>query len=157
MIVHGNAQTQRQFSRMDVRNLLEAQFSMPYCLAVAAESGRATLDQFEPLRTGEAEIGRLMAATEIRADRVLGPTDYPSLEVLFDDGSVELLDVPFAKGAPEAPVSDAELEDKATTLLAPVLGAAVARELIVAIGALETCTDFGALVQRVALPVGTRR
>ena len=28
-----------------------------------------------------AEIGRLMALTEIRADRVLGPTDYPSLEV----------------------------------------------------------------------------
>ncbi len=31
MVVHGNAQTQRQFSRMDIRNLLEAQFSAPYC------------------------------------------------------------------------------------------------------------------------------
>src|SRR5690606_4310791 len=32
LVVHGNAQTRRQFERTDVRNLLEAQFSMPYCL-----------------------------------------------------------------------------------------------------------------------------
>ena len=34
-------------------NLLEAQFSMQYGLAVAAVSGRATLDQFQPQRSGE--------------------------------------------------------------------------------------------------------
>jgi len=145
LIVHGNAQTQRQFSRTQVRNLLEAQFSMPYCLAVAAQSGRATLDQFEPLRTADPEVARLMALTEIRADRVLGPTDYPSLEVVFRDGSHQLRDVPFAKGAPEAPVSDEELEAKAMTLLVPVLGEAAARELVGAVGSLEHCRDFSAI------------
>ncbi|MDB6000194.1 MAG: hypothetical protein JWP52_1893, partial [Rhizobacter sp.] len=83
LIVHGNAQTKLQFERTDVRNLLEAQFSMPYCLAVAADSGRATLEQFVPLRTADPEIQRLTALTEIRTDRVLGATDYPSLEVVF--------------------------------------------------------------------------
>ncbi len=152
MIVHGNAQTQRQFSRLEVRNLLEAQFSMPYCLAVAAQSGRATLDQFEPLRIDEAEVRRLMAATEIRADRVLGPADYPSLEVVFDDGSSEWLDVPFAKGAPEAPVSDAELHDKATKLLAPVLGAQATSWLIASIASLESLADVSLLLRQVAVP-----
>jgi 2-methylcitrate dehydratase PrpD len=151
LIVHGNAQTQLQFSRTEVRNLLEAQFSMPYCLAVAAQSGRATLDQFEPLRTDDPEIRRLMALTEIRADRVLGPADYPSLEVVFTDGSRRLMDVPFAKGAPEAPVSDEELEAKAMTLLAPVLGEGTARELIATVGSLEACADFSE-VARLLVP-----
>jgi len=123
MIVHGNAQTRLQFSRTEVRSLLQAQFSMPYCLAVAAESGRATLDQFEPLRTDDAEVRRLMSATEIRADRVLGPKDYPSLEVVYRDGTRRLLDVPLAKGAPEVPIEDNELREKARSLLVPVLGA----------------------------------
>ena len=46
MIVHGNAQTVRQFDRQEIANLLDAQFSMPYALAVVADSGRATIDQF---------------------------------------------------------------------------------------------------------------
>jgi len=150
LVVHGNAQTRRQFERTDVRNLLEAQFSMPYCLAVAAESGRATLEQFQPLRTADPEIQRLMQLTEIRTDRVLGPTDYPSLEVVLRDGRRFYRDVPFAKGAPEAPVSDAELDDKAMTLLEPVLGRAAARPLADAIWALERCEDVGALVARLA-------
>ncbi len=145
LIVHGNAQTQRQFSRKQVRSLLEAQFSMPYCLAVAAQSGRATLDQFEPLRDGDPEIARLMAATEIRADRVLGPADYPSLEVVFKDGRRQAMDVPFATGAPEAPIGDRELEAKALSLLAPVLGEAVARRLLHAIESVEQCADFSSI------------
>jgi 2-methylcitrate dehydratase PrpD len=150
LVVHGNAQTRRQFERTDVRNLLEAQFSMPYCLAVTAESGRATLEQFQPLRSAEPEIQRLMLATEIRTDRVLGPADYPSLEVVFSDGRRVHRDVPFAKGAPEAPLSDGELDDKAMTLLGPVLGGTAARALADAVWSLERCEAFGALVSRLA-------
>ncbi len=150
MIVHGNAQTERQFSRTDVRNMLEAQFSAPYCVAVAAQTGRATLDQFEPLRTGDAEVRRLMAATRIQADRVLGPKDYPSLEVVFKDGRREHRDIPFAKGAPEAPIPDAELVDKALGLLQPVLGDARARRVVDAIWDLERCDDFSEVTRLVA-------
>lgn len=156
LVVHGNAQTVRQFSRGDVGNLLEAQFSAPYCLAVAAESGRATIDQFEPLRTTDPEVRRLMEATEIRPDRVLGPRDYPSLEVVFADGRREYLDIPFAKGAPEAPVGDDELEAKAMTVLAPVLGEAAARELVAAMGALEDCHDFTRVLRLAAAPPEAR-
>lgn len=152
LIVHGNQQTRRQFERSDVRNLLEAQFSMPYCLAVTAESGRATIEQFQPLRVSDPEIQRLMALTEIRTDRVLGPTDYPSIEVVFDDGRCEYRDVPFAKGAPEAPISDDELNDKAMALLEPVLGAAAARAWVDAVWFLEDCPDFSVLVAGLVTP-----
>jgi 2-methylcitrate dehydratase PrpD len=152
LIVHGNAQTRLQFSRTDVRNLLEAQFSAAYCLAVAASSGRATLDQFVPLRTDDPEVRRLMARTEIRTDRELGPKDYPSLEVVFADGRRVLKDVPFAKGAPEAPIGDAELAAKARSLLAPALGEGAAARVIEAAWSLERCADLSTLTALLAAP-----
>ena len=91
-----------------------------------------------------------MALTEIRADRVLGRKDYPSLEVVYEGGARRLLDVPFAKGAPEAPISDRELEAKARSLLEPVIGAAGARELIAGIDSLEQCTDVTAVLRLTA-------
>jgi 2-methylcitrate dehydratase PrpD len=155
MVVHGNAQTQRQFSRTDIRNLLEAQFSAPYCLAVAAQSGRCTLDQFQPLHTDDAEIRRLMALTEIRASRVLTPADYPSLEIVFADGSRRLLDIPYAKGAPENPLTEHEIVQKARLLLEPVLGGRQADDFIGAVSNLEHAGDF-ATVARLLLPPAER-
>ena len=154
LIVHGNAQTRLQFQRADVRNLLEAQFSAPYCLAVAADSGRATLDQFVPLRTGEPEIRRLMALTEIRTDRVLDSKDYPSLEVVFADGTRISKDVPFAKGAPEAPIGDDELVAKALSLLAPALGESAASRIVDAVWTIEACLDLATITSLLAATPG---
>jgi 2-methylcitrate dehydratase PrpD len=150
LIVHGNAQTRLQFDRTEVRNLLEAQFSAPYCLAVAASSGRATLDQFVPLRNADAEVRRLIAATEVRADRVLGAKDYPSLEVVFSDGRRASKDVPFAKGAPEAPIGDDELVAKAMSLLVPALGEATGSRIVDAVWSIEGCNDLAALTSLLA-------
>ena len=150
MIVHGNDQTKRQFARTDVRNLLEAQFSAPYCMAVAASSGAATLDRFMPLRTDDAEIRRLMALTEIATDRVLASHEYPSLEVHFADGYREHKQVRFATGAPEAPVSDDRLTDKAVGLMAPVLGDRVTGRLVDTILSLEQVDHFAEVVRLLA-------
>ncbi len=140
-----------QFDRANVGNLLEAQFSAPYCLAVAATSGRATLDQFEPLRTADPEVRRLMSVTHIRTDRVLGRTDYPSLEVLFKGGRRDYLDIPIAKGAPEAPIPDDELEEKALSLLGPALGDERSRQIVQAVWGMEECTDFSEVTRLLAL------
>lgn len=152
LIVHGNEQTVRQFRNTAIGNLLDAQFSAPYCVAVAIDSGRATLDQFQPLRTDAAEIQRLMALTEVRADRILGPKDYPSLEIVFVDGTSEIRDVPYAKGAPEAPLTDRELIDKAQVLLEPALGAASTRALIGAVWELERLDDFSSVTRLLRVP-----
>ncbi len=73
--------TRVQFDRPRDRNLLDAQFSMQYALAVGADSGRATLDQFAPLRTSEPEIRSAHGRHEVAADRdAVKPGDYPPLE-----------------------------------------------------------------------------
>ena len=150
MIVHGNAQFCRQFDRPEPANLLDAQFSMQYGLAVAATSGRATLDQFQPQRTAEPEIRRLMAATTLLADRTIKIGEYPPLEVELADGRRIERHVLFAKGAPQNPLSDAELAAKVASLIDPVLGAPRRREIAAAVAGLEQLSDAQILTRLLA-------
>jgi 2-methylcitrate dehydratase PrpD len=145
--VHGNAQFRLQFDRLKPTNLLDAQFSMQYALAVAAVSGRATLDQFEPPRTSDPEIERLMAATTLLDDRVIAPGDYPAIEVLLSDGRRIERHVQFAKGAPQNPLTDGELADKVAALIDPVLGASRRGEITATIARLEELDDLRLLTR----------
>ncbi len=150
ILVHGNAQFSLQFDRLEPANLLDAQFSMQYALAVAAVSGRATLDQFEPPRTSDPEIRRLMAATTLLDDRVIAPGDYPAIEVVLSDGRRIERHVQFAKGAPQNPLSDGELADKVASLIDPVLGASRRREIAQIVAGLEALDDLRILTRLLA-------
>jgi len=156
MVVHGNAQTCRQFDRLTIGNMLDAQFSMQYALAVAAESGRATLDQFSPLRHEEPEVRRLMRLVRVVGDRTLKVGEYPPLELRLTDGRRLERQTPFAKGAPENPLSEAELADKVASLVTPVLGASRCRQLVACVGRLEEIGDLRDLT-RLLVPEGAAR
>ena len=147
MIVHGNEQVRVQFDRPEIGNLLDAQFSFQYALAVGAASGRATLDQFVPFRSDEPEVKRLMSATQVVADRTMKPGEYPPLEIRLTDGRRIERHIAFAKGAPENPLSDAELHYKAVSQIEPVLGKARCSELLSCVSVLESAPDFGALTK----------
>jgi len=147
MAVHGNDQYRLQFDRLEINGMLDAQFSIQYALAVGATSGRGTLDQFSPLRTNEPEVQRLMRATKVLADRVVKPGEYPPLELILSDGRRAERHIKFAKGAPERPLTDAELQVKVDSLLVPALGAARAKELADCIAALESVQDFREVIR----------
>ena len=153
MIVHGNEQNRVQFDRPQIGNLLDAQFSLQYALAVGAVSGRATLDQFMPFRNDEPEVRRLMGATEIAADREMPPGTYPPLEIRFKDGRCVERHVKFAKGAPENPLSDEELRYKAASQIEPVIGKTRCTALLACIASLEDARDFGELTRLVTTPL----
>jgi 2-methylcitrate dehydratase PrpD len=142
---HGNAQTVRQFARRDVATLLDAQFSLPYTLAVAAVSGRGTLDQYVPLRTADPAVADLVQRIGIVADRDLAPGENPVLELRLADGRVLTHQTGFARGAPERPIDDATLAAKAASLIVPILGEARFREISETIANLETLPDFRTL------------
>jgi 2-methylcitrate dehydratase PrpD len=150
MVVHGNAQTVRQFARQEIGTLLDAQFSMNYALAVTAESGRATIDQFSPSRAGEPEIRRLMRATAVMPDRTLAPGDYPPLELHLKDGRRFERAIAFGKGAPENPLTDAELALKVESLIVPLLGPQRHRDIVAAVARLDEAPDAAALVDLLA-------
>jgi 2-methylcitrate dehydratase PrpD len=146
LVVHGNAQYKLQFDRMDLMNMLDAQFSIQYGLAVAATSGRGTLDQFLKLRNQDPEVRALMQKVTVKDDRRIVPGEYPPLEVRLKDGRTIERFVKYAKGAPENPLSDAELAEKVESLIAPVLGAQRCREIVAVVGALESLHDLKTLV-----------
>ncbi len=146
LVVHGNDQYKLQFDRMELGNMLDAQFSIQYGLAVAATSGRGTLDQFKTLRHGEPEVRALMEKVTVLADRTIIPGQYPPLEVRLKDGRTVERFIRYAKGAPERPLSDAELADKVESLVAPVLGAARHREIVACVESLDTLPDLRHLV-----------
>jgi 2-methylcitrate dehydratase PrpD len=156
MVVHGNAQVRRQFDRVAIGNCLDAQFSMQYALAVGALSGRATFDQFLPLRSEEPQVRRLMRLIEIVDDRVLEIGEYPPLELRLVDGRRFMRQIPFAKGAPENPLDDDELELKAVSLITPVLGTARCRQVMAQIARLEELDDLRDLTQ-LLVPEGEAR
>jgi 2-methylcitrate dehydratase PrpD len=147
MVVHGNEQVRVQFDRPRIDKLLDAQFSFQYALAVGAVSGRATLDQFVPFRTEEREVQRLMSATSVVADRSMKPGEYPPLEIRFNDGRSVERHIPFAKGAPENPLSDDELQRKAVSQIEPVFGQQRCAEILACVSTLESAADFGTLMR----------
>ncbi|MGZ5125850.1 MAG: hypothetical protein ACXWC1_23960, partial [Burkholderiales bacterium] len=123
------------------------QFSFQYALAVGALSGRATLDQFSPLRDSQPEVRRLMRLTRVVADREMKPGTYPPLEIRFKNcGTIER-HIPYAKGAPENPLSDDELRHKVVSQVEPVLGSERCRELIACVSSLEEVGDFSELTK----------
>lgn len=152
MIVHGNEQNRVQFDRPGIANLLDAQFSFQYALAVGAVSGRATLDQFSPFRDGEPEVKRLMSVIRVVADQTMKPGEYPPLEIRFTDGRTLVRHIPFAKGAPENPLSDEELRRKVVSQIEPVLGSARCEELLACVRSLDTVADCSELTQLLVRP-----
>ncbi len=147
VFVRCNAGNMRMVGSHRTDNLLDAQFSMPYGMAVAATSGRATLDQYIPIRRGEPMVDRLMDRTELVIDSSLKPRENAIVEVTLADGRQFKHQTPFAKGAPQNPVTDQELKDKAETLIVPVLGSARYREIVDTVWNLEKLADFRSLTR----------
>jgi len=140
-IVHGDAHTIRQLGKADVATLFEAQFSIPYCLAVTAVDGALTLPALEAVRVSEPKVRRLIAATQIKPDRDLGRNGHPDLTVILRNGAELSRATPFPKGDPRNPLSDGELLAKAQGLIGPVLGTDHAGRLIDTIMSLDTLPD----------------
>jgi 2-methylcitrate dehydratase PrpD len=119
----------------------EARFSTPYLVATALTHGSVRLAAFEPARLTDPATRALMRRVEISIDPELDAT-FPRqraarVSIETRDGRAETLLQPTRKGDPDAPLSDAELEEKYLELAAPVVGTARARTLLARLWRLE--------------------
>jgi len=142
MLIHGTEYTERLVGNRRINTVLDAQMSLPYSLAVTAFGGLADLPQFDPLRTSEPCVQRLLDNTRVVADRDPQVRESPVVEVVLKDGRRFSHQVLFAKGDPRNPVSDDELLSKARSLVVPVLGEPRFLQIVRAIDELEQVRDF---------------
>ncbi len=134
--------------------IAEAQFSLPYCLAVAVEKGDVFLDDFSPEAIQRAGVLTISDRVQVevdegierRAGRYIGPA---ALEVTTKDGGRYTADVEFVKGHPKNPMTMAEVEEKFTkcaAFAAKPIPSEKQSEVKRIVGELETCPDVSQLV-----------
>jgi 2-methylcitrate dehydratase PrpD len=132
------------------RTVFEAKFSLPYCLAAAMVVGSVRVDAFTEERLKDATIRRLMSRVEMAVEPKLDAS-FPRqraavVEIETTDGQRLQHFAPTRKGDPDAPLSDAELNDKARELIAPVLGASATAALLETLWRIESLGSVSDLV-----------
>jgi len=111
----------------------EGRFSLKYVVATALTHGSVRLAAFTPERMSDPATRKLMEKISVSLDPELDatfPRQRAARVAIQARGRREQWLQPTRKGDPDAPLSDAELEEKFLELVAPVLGAEQARSLL---------------------------
>jgi 2-methylcitrate dehydratase PrpD len=124
------------------RSAQEARFSLQYVLAHAWQHGSVRLAAFSDASLADEATRALMARVHLRAAAEL-TAGFPSMRaarvrIVLDDGRVLQHFSPHRRGDPEAPLTDAELEEKFDELASPVIGREAAARLRAQVWRLET-------------------
>ncbi len=123
------------------QSAFEAKFSLVYCCAAAVLWGSVRMAAFTPDRLQDPAVREMMTRIDLKTDPEC-QGNFPGLrsakvEIETTDGRVVNHYAPTRKGDPDAPLSDAELEDKYRELATGVLGASEAESLLAAIWAVD--------------------
>jgi 2-methylcitrate dehydratase PrpD len=122
------------------RTPAEGRFSLKYVVASALTHGSVRLAAFEPGRLNDPATRALMKRTSVSLDPQLDaafPRQRAARVAIRARGRREEHLQPTRVGDPDAPLSDAQLEEKYLELSAPLLGEAKARELLARLWRLE--------------------
>jgi 2-methylcitrate dehydratase PrpD len=124
------------------RTAAEARFSLKYVVASALAHGSVRLAAFEPPRLEDPVTRGLMRRIDLAVDPELDAT-FPGqraarVAIETRDGQRDEHLQPTRKGDPDAPLSDAELEQKYMELASPVIGEERARALLARLWHLES-------------------
>jgi 2-methylcitrate dehydratase PrpD len=103
------------------RTRLAAQMSLPYSVAVACVTGRASLAEYEDGWRADPWVRAFMPRVEMEVDPGLADGTEPYVTIEARNGRRFTGHVPFARGAPENPLGRAEVVAKYAELAARAL------------------------------------
>lgn len=133
----------------DPKTPYEAKFSLAYCCAAALVWGSVRMAAFTEDRLHDPALRALMARIDLKTDperqAAFPGKRSANVEIETMDGRVFRHFSPTRKGDPDAPLTDAELEEKYRELAAPVLGGDGADGLLAMLWALDrtgNCRDL---------------
>lgn len=127
------------------RSAFEGKFSIPYVVAHAAKYGSVRLNAFDAERLSDPQIRSLMQDIELLEDAEL-TAGFPGqraahVQITLKNGEQLAFFAPYRLGDPEAPLSDAQVEDKFRELVGPVIGDQRCDKLLSDLWAVDTVTD----------------
>ncbi|HEU0166137.1 MAG TPA: MmgE/PrpD family protein [Chloroflexota bacterium] len=131
---------------------LQGKFSMEYVVAAALLDRRLVLNTFEDRRVQRPEAQRLLQKVQ-RAPLVgVAGADHPNsayveVEARLKDGSKRIAKVEAARGGPDSPLTEAELDAKFLDCASRVLDTGQARELIAILRNLDNVPRAADVVQ----------
>jgi 2-methylcitrate dehydratase PrpD len=111
-------------AKYNPKNVVDAQFSMPFGAAVAALFGKASLDEYTHKNIMSSDVKRIMEKVRCVADESLEkefPQKWPAFaEILTKDGKTYSAKTDYPKGDPENPLTWEELIEKFSALTSPL-------------------------------------
>ena len=133
----------------DIRTVVSAQASLPFCLAVASVRGKITVDEFTDATVGDPVVQAMMSRIQVQYDpelfqRVKGESLPGRVTVRTKDDREFTHEVLYPKGNPKNPMTDAEFHGKFLGLTEPVLGRLQSEELYQRAMEMETVPNVSA-------------
>ena len=130
---------------------LEAKFSMPFCAAAAVVHGRVGIDTFDAPSLTDERVVQLMPRVVMRVDPSLdgkGPAlTQARVSIQLRDGRRVSRDANGARGYPERPASDAELDAKFTACAGRALPTDAAMRALLMLRRIEALGDVRGLTE----------
>jgi len=125
---------------------LEAKFSMPFCAAAAIVHGEVGIETFTPRYLRDADVLAVQARVRMRIDPSLDasapPLTQARVSVRLRDGRLLTAFANGARGYPEQPATDAELDSKFLSCAGAALAADNAHEALLALRDIEHASDI---------------
>ncbi|MFI5178497.1 MAG: MmgE/PrpD family protein [Vicinamibacterales bacterium] len=128
---------------------LEAKFSMPFCVAAAVVHGHVGVDTFDAETLGDPRMAAFQSRVVMEVDPTLDPS-APALtqarvRVRLTDGRELVASANGARGYPERPATDDELEGKFRTCAERVLSPRDAARALAAVRGIDGASDVRAI------------
>jgi 2-methylcitrate dehydratase PrpD len=120
----------------------EAKFSLPYTIALGLAVGHAGQSCFTPEMVADETLRSLASRVRVEIDPAI-EREFPlkrtaALDLTTADGRLLHSEVPIARGEPELPLSQADIEAKFLDNACPALSPEQARAVIAEVQALDT-------------------
>ena len=128
---------------------LEAKFSMPFCVAAAVIHGRVGIDTFEGDRLDDAQIRAFMPRVQMRVkpsfDGVAPPLTQAHVTITLKGGKTLTRAAKGARGYPERPASDRDMDEKFLSCAERALPAGTIGDALKVVRVIEDVYDISEL------------
>ena len=107
--IRASEQAARQLGKQDVHNILDAQMSLPYSIAVALRHGRADLEHYQAPYLDDPELTALARRISVVPEAHRPTSGQPEVELHLKSGHSVSAMIERAKGEHANPMTDDEL------------------------------------------------